>query len=122
MTEPTREQKVDAARARMAELAVRFLDRTDADIAAMRGALARLAAGDAGGLGEIRQLAHRMVGTGATLGYVSLAGCAQVIERLAEACQPGLVPGDSVRAKLSTALEALSAEHSRQAGSPGPQS
>jgi HPt (histidine-containing phosphotransfer) domain-containing protein len=119
MTEPTRDQKLEASRMRMAELAVRFLDRTDADIGAMRGALERLAAGDAAGIGEIRHLAHRMVGTGATLGFASLSSYAQVVEKLAEECPSGLVPDDPVRAKLESAVEALAGEYSRQVGRPG---
>ena len=119
MTEPTRDQKLQASRVRMAELAVRFLDRTEADIVAMRGALERLAAGDAGGIGEIRHLAHRMVGTGATLGFAALSSYAQVVEKLAEDCQAGLVPDEPVREKLEAALEALAGEYSRQVGRPG---
>ena len=119
MTESTRDQKLEASRARMAELAVRFLERTDADIGAMRGALERLAHGDTGGIGEIRHLAHRMVGTGATLGFASLSSYAQVIEKLAEDCHPGLVPEAPALANLETAIEALAGEYSRQARHPG---
>lgn len=119
MTEPTRDQKLEASRARMAELAVRFLERTDADIAAMRGALGRLAAGDAGGIDEIRHLAHRMVGTGATLGFASLSASAHVVEKLTEECPTGLVPAEPVRANLEAAIEALAGDYSRQMGRPG---
>ena len=66
VNEHSREQKMDAARARMAELAAKFLDRTDGDLESMRGSLHRLATGDAAPVGDNRHLAHRMVGTGAT--------------------------------------------------------
>jgi chemotaxis protein histidine kinase CheA len=122
MTELTREQKLEFSRVRMAELATRFLARTDADIVAMRAALARLDKGDAEGLGEIRHLAHRMVGTGATLGFAPLSGCAQMVERIVEDCQPGQVPDESVRLNLAAAIEALVSEFSRQAGPRGPAS
>jgi HPt (histidine-containing phosphotransfer) domain-containing protein len=119
VNERTREQKLESSRARMAELAVRFLERTDADIMAMREALARLGAGDAGGIGEIRHLAHRMVGTGATLGFATLSACARVIEQLAEDCPSGIVPDGNSRARLENAVAALAAEHSQQAARPG---
>lgn len=114
MNEPTREQKLEATRARMAELASRFLDRTDADIASMRGELGRLASGDPGPLEDIRHLAHRMVGTGATLGFEGLSERAHEIERLTESCAAGMAPDDTLRARLASALEALAAELSRQ--------
>ena len=105
-----REAKLDAARSRLAELAVKFLTRTEGDIATMRAGLARLSAGEAQALGEIRHLAHRMVGTGATMGFETLSGRALVIERLTEACTPGTLPDEQGRAELALALDTLSAE------------
>jgi chemotaxis protein histidine kinase CheA len=118
MNEPdsTRDQKLAATRVRMAELASRFLDRTEVDIASMRSGLGRLASGDAGPLNEIRHLAHRMVGTGATLGFESLSERARAIERLTEGCTAGVVPDDATRAQLLDALDALCDEFSRQLG------
>jgi chemotaxis protein histidine kinase CheA len=113
MSEPTREQKLEAARLRMVELSARFLERTDADIASMRSGLGRLESGDAAPLGEICHLAHRMVGTGATLGFQGLSNCAHEIERLTEGCAAGTLPDEATRARLATALDALSAEFSR---------
>ena len=53
MNELSREEKAAAAKQRMAELAAKFLNRTRADIESMRDGLARLAAGEAGAVGDI---------------------------------------------------------------------
>lgn len=109
MNELSREEKAAAAKSRMAELAAKFLDRTRGDIATMREGLSRLSAGQVGALGDIRHLAHRMVGTGATLGFDSISECAHVIERLTESCAPGVKPDADLRAEIGTALDALEA-------------
>jgi chemotaxis protein histidine kinase CheA len=114
MNELTRDQKMDAARARMAELGAKFLERTDVDIITMRGALARLARGDAAAMSDLRHLSHRMVGTGATLGFEALSECAHRIERLTDGCAPGVLPDDSLRVTLAAALDSLAAELRRQ--------
>jgi HPt (histidine-containing phosphotransfer) domain-containing protein len=101
---------------RLAELAARFLARTAGDLTAMYEGLGKLASGDAAGLGEIRHLAHRMVGTGATLGFESLSECAFRIEQLAESCTPGSLPDAALRERLREALAALSAEYEKQRG------
>lgn len=110
MNELTREQKMAAARSRMAELAAKFLDRTATDIAAMREGLGKLSSGDAAGAAGIRHLAHRMVGTGATLGFDSLAECAHRIEQLAEEYAPDSSPAAGTRDKLARALDLLDTE------------
>src|SRR5262245_43702313 len=104
------EAKLLAAKTRMAELALKFLDRTDADISSMRTGLGKLESGDAASLVDIRHLAHRMVGTGATLGFESLSGSAYQIEQLAESCAPGSLPDEQVRAQLAGALDSLATE------------
>lgn len=103
-------------KSRMAELATRFLDRTANDITAMQAGLGKLASGDAAGLGEIRHLAHRMVGTGATLGFESLSECAYRIEQLTESCEPGSLPDVTMREQLNGALVVLGAEYEKQRG------
>jgi HPt (histidine-containing phosphotransfer) domain-containing protein len=102
-----------AAQTRLTELAAKFLDRTEGDLASMRRDLARLAGGDAVSLGDIQHLAHRMIGTGATLGFDSLSDCARRIEMLAESCSPGVMPDEAVRAQLGGALDVLGAELQR---------
>jgi chemotaxis protein histidine kinase CheA len=106
MTE-SREDKAAAARVRMTELAAKFIERTHGELATMREHLAKLAAGDASMLGEIHQLAHRMAGTGATLGLVPLSECAAHIEYLAEIPAPGAVPNAAALAQLGASLDAL---------------
>lgn len=109
MNELSRDEKAAATRTRMAELAAKFIDRTRGDVATMREGLARLAAGDAQSLGDIRHLAHRMVGTGATLGFEAISERAQVIEQLTETCAPGAIPEAGLREKMAAALDELEA-------------
>jgi chemotaxis protein histidine kinase CheA len=116
MNELTREQKMEAARVRMAELAAKFLERSDADIQSMRAGLARLASGDAAALGEVRHLAHRMAGTGATLGFEPLSELARRLEQLADGCEDGAIPDESARSGLAGAVDALAGELVRQRG------
>jgi HPt (histidine-containing phosphotransfer) domain-containing protein len=108
MTE-TREQKMAAARVRLAELSARFVARSRDDLATLRDALGRLATGDGAALAEIRHLAHRMSGTGATLGFAQVSECAARIEKIAEAQTPGSVPETFALAQITGAVEALSA-------------
>jgi chemotaxis protein histidine kinase CheA len=109
----TREEKEAAARVRLAELTTRFLIRTESDLAAMRADLSR-AGEQAEAIGTIRHLAHRMVGTGATLGFESISECAHRVELLAESCAPGTLPDERTRVELAGALDALEAEYRRQ--------
>ena len=105
--------RMAAAKSRLSELAAKFLDRTDGDVVSMRAGLERVVGGDAGPTSEIRHLAHRMVGTGATLGFESLSECARRIEVLTEACPPGHMPDEQLRAQLAAALDALAGELQR---------
>jgi HPt (histidine-containing phosphotransfer) domain-containing protein len=96
-----------AAQARLGELGAKFLDRTSGDIDSMREDLGRVAGGDVAAIGHIRHLAHRMVGTGATLGFDSLSELARRIETLPERCAPGDLPGEPLREQLADAVDAL---------------
>lgn len=116
MSEPATDEKMAAAKTRMAELALKFLNRSEVDLASMRAALEQVAAGDANAVGDIRHLSHRMVGTGATLGYAAISDGAHVIERLADGCGPGQVPQEQWRADVSGALDSLAAELRRLRG------
>jgi HPt (histidine-containing phosphotransfer) domain-containing protein len=108
--DPSREEKLHAARRRMADLATRFLDRSSDDLATMRAALQRFETGDASGVADIRHLAHRMVGTGATLGFDALAECAHRIEKFTETLAPGILPDETTRAGLADGLAAMQSE------------
>jgi HPt (histidine-containing phosphotransfer) domain-containing protein len=112
----SREEREAAAKARMAELAARFVERSAGEFAAMRDCLARVLAGDLHALDEIRHLAHRMGGTGATLGFDTLADCAQRIEKLTDSNRPGGDADASARLHLSTAVDAFGIELGRLKG------
>jgi HPt (histidine-containing phosphotransfer) domain-containing protein len=103
----TREERIAAAKARMAELATKFLDRTAGEIETMRTRLAQ-ASEDSAALAEIRNLAHRACGTGATLGFESLSEYAHRIEALAAAQPPG------TPAEISHAIDEMARELARQ--------
>jgi chemotaxis protein histidine kinase CheA len=103
----TPEQRVAAARARMAELAEKFILRSRDEIAILRSDLTRLGDGDAAALAEMVHIAHRMGGTGATLGLDALSMHAQRVERLANAQQPGAVPDSEALRQLAGAVDAL---------------
>jgi len=100
----TREQRLAAAKARMVELAAKFIERTQGDLRTMRADLEKAGAGDAAALAEIRHLAHRMAGTGATLGFAALGERAAVTEALVETLLPRGTPPDA------RALEKLAAD------------
>jgi HPt (histidine-containing phosphotransfer) domain-containing protein len=75
-------------RERIKQLAEQFLQRCLRDLAFSRELVTRLRTGDAHAFKELEHLAHRMCGTGASLGFESVSADAATIERLAEA-QPG---------------------------------
>ena len=108
----TTEQRVAAARARLVELREKFIERSHGELATMRHSLAQLQAGEAAGLGEILRLAHRMAGTGATLGLDALSEHARRIEKLAES-SPGAATDAGALRTLSAAVDALAAELAR---------
>jgi chemotaxis protein histidine kinase CheA len=112
----TPEQRAAAARARMSELAEKFLERTRREVLTLRERFVQLGGGDAGALDEIVHLSHRMTGTGATLGFDSLSDFAQRVEKLAGA---GVVPDAPALARLGAAIDALAAEVERVASSRG---
>jgi len=103
----TREERVAAAKARMAELAEKFLVRTAGEIETMRTRLAQ-ANDDSAALAEIRNLAHRACGTGATLGFESLSEFAHRVESLAASQPPGS------QAEIARAIDELARELARQ--------
>lgn len=110
---PTPEERVAAARARMAELKEKFIERTQGELQTLRSSFTSLAAGDSAALGTIVQLAHRITGTGATLGLDALSERAQEIEKLGEALAPAAPPDGAMLARLDAAIGALAAELGR---------
>jgi HPt (histidine-containing phosphotransfer) domain-containing protein len=107
----------------MAELAARFIERTRGDLRIMRSNLERVGAGDVSALAEIRHLAHRMAGTGATLGFQALgeraAGAEAIIDSLRiDSWQRGARPDSQTIERLAAtivALESQLADDSRRA-------
>jgi HPt (histidine-containing phosphotransfer) domain-containing protein len=109
----TQEERIAAARARMLELKQKFVERSQGEMVTLRDSLTAFQAGDAAALGVIEQLAHRMSGTGATLGLDALSERAQQVERLAGTRAPGTPPDAAAVSVLRTAIEALAAELAR---------
>jgi HPt (histidine-containing phosphotransfer) domain-containing protein len=76
-------------RERIKLLAGQFLQRCSGDVVTLHALLIFMGNGDAKVFdarvfGELEHLAHRICGTGASLGFESLSTCAAAIERLAE--------------------------------------
>ena len=76
-------------RERIKQLAGEFLQRCSRDVLSLRASLTRLGNGDSIAFDaivfeEMEHVAHRICGTGASLGFESLSTCAAAIERLAE--------------------------------------
>jgi HPt (histidine-containing phosphotransfer) domain-containing protein len=105
-------------RERIKQLAGEFLQRCSRDVVSLRALLARLGNGDsnvfdATVLKELEHLAHRICGTGASLGFESLSTRAAAIERLAEG-QAGSVTADQhVAERLVEYIAALEIEVDR---------
>ena len=99
-------EKVAAARARMAELASKFVVRTGTELVTLRAALGT---GGKEAFEQIEYLAHRMAGTGATLGFDALAEHALRIEVIADARKAG--PMDAAtRDEIEIEVAAIEAE------------
>jgi len=106
----TREQRTAAARARIAELAAKFVERTRGDLRTMRADLEKAGAGDANALAEIRHLAHRMAGTGATLGFDALGERAAGTEAIIDALPGGVPPDAQTIERLAADIGALESQ------------
>lgn len=101
-----------AMQTRMAELTRRFAARTRDEVGQMREALARLEAGEDGkaGLMRIQQMAHRICGTGGTLGLTVLSDTAASLERLIDMRPRHMIPGVTERAQIATAIDSIAAQ------------
>jgi HPt (histidine-containing phosphotransfer) domain-containing protein len=115
MSEPG-ENRLAAARERMAEISRKFLERSQHDLATMRQALHAAGPSAAAGMDELRHLSHRMAGTGATVGFDAVSDLALHIETLAGSCVPDTVPDEATRAALDAALDALELELRQRRG------
>ncbi len=74
----------DAVRGKLQQLAGRFIKRTAEELVTLKGLIESARSGDADSLAQLRHLAHRMHGTGATLGFTDIGEQAGIIERLTD--------------------------------------
>jgi HPt (histidine-containing phosphotransfer) domain-containing protein len=102
-----------AMQERIKQLAGEFLQRCLRDLASSRDLLTRLGNGDAGVYKELEYLAHRICGTGASLGFESLSTCAAAVERLAEAHAGDVTADQNVVGRLVEYVAALGMEVDR---------
>lgn len=113
----SREDRLAAAQARMAELSAKFIDRTQGDLRIMRDSLAKLSQGDVSALAEIQHLAHRMAGAGATLGFEELGELASGTETFIDKLPVGVQPDDATQSRLAAGIGAIEAQLARAAES-----
>ena len=73
-----------AMQERLQQLGAQFLLRTRGEIASLKESLQRVRAGDTAALLDLERLAHKIHGTGATLGFDGVSAHAEAIERFAE--------------------------------------
>jgi HPt (histidine-containing phosphotransfer) domain-containing protein len=107
---PSPEERIAAARTRLAELAEKFIQRTRGELEVMRRSLEGVGSGDAAPLGEILHLAHRISGTGATLGFDGVSERAHQVEKIAAAQTPGAACDAATIERLRQGIDALAAE------------
>jgi HPt (histidine-containing phosphotransfer) domain-containing protein len=100
-------------RERIKQLAGEFLQRCSRDVLSLRASLTRLGNGDAIVFKEMEHIAHRICGTGASLGFESLSTCAAAIERLAEGQGGGVTAHLNVVERLVEYVATLEIEVDR---------
>ena len=105
-------EKVAAARARMAELASKFVVRTGTELVTLRAAVVT---GGKEAFEQIGYLAHRMAGTGATLGFDALADHALRIEVIADSRKAGTMD-DATREEIEAEVAGIETELKRLRG------
>jgi len=78
----------------LANLRARYLAEASGRVADLRAALARVEQGDQAGLGELRQLLHRLAGSGGAYGLQAVTDSARAAEIAVRAIQErGSPPG-----------------------------
>jgi HPt (histidine-containing phosphotransfer) domain-containing protein len=105
-------------RERIKQLAGEFLQRCSRDVMSLRASLTRLGNGDSIAFDaivfkEMEHVAHRICGTGASLGFESLSTCAAAIERLAEGQGDGVTADPNAFERLVEYIAALEIEVDR---------
>lgn len=102
---------------RIAEIGTRFLARSQQDADAMDQLLLRIRAGEAAAPAALRQLAHRVNGTAAALGFPDLSTHAATVERLTAIAAGGPLLPETVQA-IGEEIVALRATLARLAKRP----
>jgi HPt (histidine-containing phosphotransfer) domain-containing protein len=93
-----------ALSAKLRELGARFTERNVGDLAALEACVERLRSGAPDALGDIEAIAHRMSGTGATLGFQAISAAAERLERLAGSPTMNLLQLTAAVANLRDAI------------------
>ena len=108
----------DELRAKMAQIAGRYLERVTKEIVQLRTLIDNAASGGLEGVREIEALTHRMHGSGAVLQFEEISGHAGELERMAAGLvargqgeQPRMV---ETLGKLQVALDQAVAERAAQ--------
>ena len=110
-----RQQREDALRRRMRELAGQFLTRTRTDVARLTAMMEQIQA-DAPTLQSVIMLAHKICGTASTFQFDDISSCAGELERAAMALSGASMGCEEVRqlVTLTTRL-CIAADRTRQA-------
>ena len=106
----------DELRAKMAQIAGRYIERVTREVVQLRTLIGDAASGNLEVVREIEGLAHRMHGSGAMLQFDEISGHAGELERLAAGCvasssvdQPRMV---EILGKLQAAIDKAIAQRS----------
>ena len=99
-------------RSKLAELADRFVTRTAGELVTLRECVDRASKGDSQAYLQLRDLAHRIHGTGATLGFTEVGEQAATIERLAEEQSRDFGAMNACIARIEDLIHAASTQRS----------
>jgi len=72
--------KDEELRTKLADIAVRYLERTSMEVEQLRALVANVASGDKPVLRDIEVLVHRIRGSGAVFGFAEISAAAEALE------------------------------------------
>lgn len=101
-------------RTQLGTLGEKFLQRTSDQLLIMREQLAAVAAGDAGALQLIQELAHKIHGSGAMFGFPLLSECGGELERVSAEARPDSEAAQQLQVLLERLTEALDVTRRQQ--------
>ena len=99
-------QDDEKLRQQIADIAVRYIKRTQGELGQLRDSLAAIRAGDSDALKQLERLAHKIHGSGAMFGFDAISDRAYEIEKLAGS---GQTDPDTL-AKIEQSMTGLEAE------------